>query len=66
MKKVNLVFPLETIIPNGSYNADNDDALNERYGAPGTRATGMYQPGSGIGGALLCFTGPEYMHMVLR
>lgn len=49
-----------------SYNVDNDDALDERYGAGGGRPTGMYDKASGLESALLCFTGPEYMHMVLR
>lgn len=52
--------------PSLSYNADNDDALDNRYGADGTRPTGMYGNASGLENALLCFTGPEYMHMVLR
>ncbi|CAN0541156.1 unnamed protein product, partial [Ectocarpus sp. 8 AP-2014] len=45
---------------------DNDDALDERYGAGGGKPTGMYREGSGLENVLLCFTGPEYMHMVLR
>ncbi|CAM9972397.1 unnamed protein product [Ectocarpus sp. 12 AP-2014] len=49
-----------------SYNDDNDDALDERYGAGGGKPTGMYREGSGLENVLLCFTGPEYMHMVLR
>ncbi|CAB1114725.1 unnamed protein product [Ectocarpus sp. CCAP 1310/34] len=49
-----------------SYNDDNDDALDERYGAGGGKPTGMYREGLGLENVLLCFTGPEYMHMVLR
>lgn len=49
-----------------SYNADNADALDERYGAGGSKPTGMYDPASGLDHALLCFTGPEYMYMLLR
>ena len=49
-----------------SYNADNRDARDERYGAGGAKPTGMYEPASGLEDALLCFTGPEYMYMVLR
>lgn len=48
-----------------SYNADNDDVLDKRYGAGIVKPTGMYDPASGLVDALLCFTGPEYMYMVL-
>lgn len=49
-----------------SYNSYNVDATDDRYGGRNGYSTGMYEPGSGLGNALLCFTGPEYMHMVLR
>lgn len=46
-----------------SYNVHNDDARDDRYR---DGPTGMYGESSGLDSALLCFTGPEYMHMVLR
>eukprot|EP00752_Nemacystus_decipiens_P008498 g7591.t2 len=58
--------PFPDSITCASYNVDNDDAVDERYGAGGSKPTGMYEKGSGLENALLCFTGPEYMHMVLR
>ncbi|CAN0384800.1 unnamed protein product, partial [Scytosiphon promiscuus] len=41
----------------------NNDARDDRYR---DGPTGMYDESSGLDSALLCFTGPEYMHMVLR
>lgn len=52
--------------PFRSYNADNADAVDQRYGAGGLKPTGMYDRASGLQDALLCFTGPEYMYMMLR
>lgn len=49
-----------------SYNADNEDTLDFKYGGRGGRATGMYEPASGLENALLCFTGAEYMYVMLR
>ncbi|CAN0096263.1 unnamed protein product, partial [Discosporangium mesarthrocarpum] len=49
-----------------SYNAANPDMLDPQLSNKGTCPAGMYQAGCGLGNTLLCFSGPEYMHMVLR